>query len=74
MKDLTMEPDSAVAVVQVTVEVRAAAWGADCTVEQAVRQATREATQKLQKLFDTESSIRVIGAKAVRVICNAKER
>jgi len=73
MNDLTMVPDHASAVVELTVEVHmAAAWGKDCTVEQVVSQATREATEKLRKTLTDEKVIRVVSARCVRVVCNAK--
>ena len=74
MKDLTMKPDLAYAVVEITVEVKAQNWGPECTVEQAVEQATREATDKLRNVLSKDNGMRVLKAKAVRVICDAKER
>lgn len=73
LEDLKMEPDSSRAVVELVVEVECGAWGADCTIEQAVAQATREAAQKVAVRLQEDRSIRVLGAKAVRVVCPARK-
>lgn len=72
MKDLTMKPDLSYAVVEITVEIQTQAWGPECTIEQAVDQATRDATDKLRNALSQHGGIRVLKAKAVRVICRAR--
>jgi len=71
--DLHMKPDSATAIVELTVEVRIGAWGADCTIQQAISQATEEATNRLNRLLGEDKSVRVLRAAAVRVVCDAKK-
>lgn len=72
MNDLKMQPDTSWVRVELAVEVQCGAWGPDCTIEQAVNQATREATDKLRGALSGDTTVRVVKAKAARVICDAK--
>lgn len=74
-----MVPDGAHAVVELIVQVTAESWGPDCTVGQAATQAVESAVQKLNNLLHPPEGIkpnshgvRLIGARCVRVICEAR--
>ena len=53
--------------VQVTVEVYAGVWGADCTVDQIHKQASRDAVEKVKNLVNSISA-RVVGEPKVTAI------
>jgi len=72
MNNLAMEPDQAVTVVELVVEIRSGAWGKESSIERVVSQATREAQVRLESLLNNESGVRVVKAKAIRVVCPAK--
>lgn len=71
-----MKPSNAHALVNLTVQVRAEAWGEDCTVAQAVAQAVESAKNKLRKALGTSgaSGMTITGAEFVRVVCDAERR
>lgn len=73
-----MKPDGAHAVVELVVQVRADSWGPECTLDQAATQAVESAVGTLKAaLTDVKGRpkshlIKVLGARCVRVICEAK--
>jgi hypothetical protein len=67
------EPDNAIAVVELVVEVAVGAWGADCTVKQAMERAARDAYNKLQSAFSDSGTSRIASVRTVRVICPSKK-
>lgn len=73
LKSLNMKPDNATVVVELTVEVVTSSWGPECTIEQAVSQAVQSAEMSLSKAIGGDRTMRVVSAKAVRVICEAKK-
>ena len=73
MIKVAAEPDSAIAVVELVVEVTVGAWGADCTVRQAMDQAARDAYNKLQSAFPDSGTSRIASVRTVRVICPSKK-
>lgn len=76
-----MEPDGAYAIVELVVEIKAESWGPDCSVGQAATQAVEDARKKLNNLINpppglktNNHGVRLLGARCVRVICEAKRK
>jgi hypothetical protein len=75
-----MEVDGAYAVVELIVQVKAESWGPDCTVGQAATQAVESATDKLRNILNDKlpegqrktHDVHLLGARCVRVVCEAK--
>lgn len=65
---------SASAIVEVTVRVDVgSAWGSDCSVEQVHSQGAREAVAHLERLFQKERNITVVGKPKVTAIMRTRE-
>jgi len=75
-----MEVDGAYAVVELVVQVKCERWGPDCAIGQAATQAVEDATQKLSHILNDKApeyqrkthGVKLLGARCVRVICEAK--
>ncbi len=74
LERVQMKPGRARAIVDITVSVETEAWGADCTVAQAVAQATEGAVATLKRVLSNQSRIQVSAAKLVRVVCDAERK
>lgn len=71
MSDIGFKPTASRVLVELVVSVEVAGYSPGWSIQEAVEDACRSATGRLKKVLSEESSIRILSARAARVVSDA---